>query len=192
MREELRSHKLMLGFIVGWIIIFLSTLVSFGAHKADVKLEAGVVLVLTSVVGAALSYVGMSGIVAAGIFGKKHRREFLAYITLGMLALVMATILMFSTDESIAILCLGAAPFPLLLGLAEIRLAMGFTRHQQLSHALIVCGLLELTCGVLLACARFFDELQVMSIIAATAFISLLQLVPFLFFQPVHFHSSPE
>jgi hypothetical protein len=178
--------------IAVWIFIFLYVVFALGAHRSDVRIEVEGVLLLTILVAAALCYVGMTGLILGGVFGANHRREVGTYLSVGLLALILAAVLTFTREQSMAMISATVAPFALLFGFAELRLARGFSQHHRQARALFLCGFLEMSCGILLvlAAVHLFDEISALRLIALTAMISLLQLVPFLSFRPHGFQNS--
>ena len=65
MQSEMRSHRLVIAFITGWIAIFLYMLYTLGAHRSETRVEAEAILLLTNIVAVAFIYVGMGEILAA-------------------------------------------------------------------------------------------------------------------------------
>jgi hypothetical protein len=186
MRSEIESHKLVLGFIAAWIVLFIGVLFLFHAHWDETRVEAEVILVLTLTVAAALGYVGTGEIIVGAIFGPAHRREFITYLLLGSLSLISGLFLAVSTDDSLKLIALLVAPHALLFGLALFRLSRAVPHHAQYARALVVCGAAELLCGFALAGAYWLTDARIVSLLGLTAVVSLLQLIPFLFFKPSH------
>ena len=183
MREEIGVHRLVLIFITAWIAIFLYVLYALGAHRSEIKVEAEGILLLTNLVAAAFVYVGMGEILAAATFGPPHRKEFTAYLLLGEFSVIAGFFLLFNAVASLPTIAVILAPYALLFGVAELRMAPGFAHHPRQATALYVCGALELGCGVLLATGHYWTDIQLIRLLTITAIASLLQLVPFVLFR---------
>lgn len=184
MRDEMRAHRLVLIFIAGWIAIFLYVIFAAGIHRSEARVEAGAVLLLTNLVAAAFVYVGMGEVLAASAFRPPHRKEFTAYLLLGEFSLITGFVLLFNASASLPTVAVIIAPYAFLFGLAELRMARGLGHHPRQATALNVCGALELGCGIALATAYFWSEVELIRLLVVTAIASLLQLAPFIFFRP--------
>lgn len=184
MRAEMRAHRLVLIFVAGWIAIFLYVLFASGVHRSEARVEAEAILLLTNLVAGAFVYVGMGEIVAAATFAPPHRREFTAYLLLGEIALITGFAVLFNATASLRTVAIIVAPYPILFGLAELRMARGLAHHRRQATALYVCGVLELASGVVLATGHSWNDVQLLRLLTITAIASLLQLLPFVFFRP--------
>jgi len=183
MREELRAHRLIIIFIAGWITIFLYILFALGVHRSEARVEAEAILLLTNLVAVAFVYVGMGEIMVAATFGPPHRKEFTAYLVLGELSLITGFALLFTAEASLPMIALIVAPYAILFGLAELRMARGLVHHPRQATGLYICGALEIGTGGLLLRSHYWSEVLIVRLLTMTAIASLLQLLPFVFFR---------
>jgi len=189
MREEIRAHRLVLIFITAWIAIFLYILFALGVHRSEARVEAEAILLLTNLVAVAFVYVGMGEIMAAATFGPPHRKEFTTYLLLGELSLITGFGLLLVEKATLPTVALIIAPYAILFGLAELRMARGLAHHPRQATALYVCGALEIGTGCLLLVSHYWSEVLIVRLLTMTAIASLLQLLPFVFFRP---HQLPR
>lgn len=192
MRAELSTHKLTLSFIALWIAGFLALVFLLGAHRSETRLQAEVVIVLTIVVAAAMFQLGGTALVGAGILGRHHRREFNIYLGLGSLALLLAAVLTLTTNDSMGRIALTVAPFPLLFGIAEMRIARGLSHHPRQANALRITGAAEVACSIALLASFHFSEANALRVITVTALATLFQLIPFVMFGPRDYRPLPR
>ena len=73
MLEEIKSHKLVLGLVAVWLVIFLFVLSFLEANRYTDRLEAEGILVLSITVGSALGYIGLAELIVGLQFGRSDR-----------------------------------------------------------------------------------------------------------------------
>ena len=137
------------------------------------------------VVAAIFASMGTAEGIIAFYFGIKHRREFIAYLLLGLLSVSSGLYLTMSQDESLQMVSLIVSPHAFLFGLAELRMARHMERHPKERRALIVCGLCELARGVALVWGSILPSDRVAELLGGVAVLTILQLVPLLLYREV-------
>jgi hypothetical protein len=185
MRYELGLHRLLLSILVTLLAFFVIALFYLNSHSGEEYFEAVLSLIVVIVVATVFAYMGLLEGVTAFYFGTKHRREFIAYLLLALLSVSSALYLAMSQDESLQRVSLVAAPHAFLFGLVELRIARGFERHPRERRALIVCGFCELLLGSALVWGSMLPSKRVAEILGGVACVTLVQLLPMLFFRPI-------
>jgi hypothetical protein len=183
MRYELRLHRLLLSMLVTLLVLFVIGLFYLHAQPGEENLEATVSLVIVIAVAAIFAYMGTAEGIIAFYFGIRHRREFIVYLFLGLLSVSSGLYLAISQAESLQMVSLVVSPHPFLFGLAELRIAWHMERHPKERRALIVCGSCELALGVALVWGSFLPTNRVAELLGCVAVLTILQLIPFLFYR---------
>src|ERR1700751_1547346 len=101
MRYELRLHRLLLSMMVTVLIPFVIGLFYMNAQPGEEHFEAVVSLIVVIVVATIFVYMGTAEGIIAFYFGIKHRREFIAYLLLGLLSVSSGLYLAMSQAESL-------------------------------------------------------------------------------------------
>ncbi len=185
MRYELRLHRLLLSMMVTLLLLFVIGLVYLNARPGEEHFEAIVSLMVVIIVAAIFAYMGTAEGIIAFYFGIKHRREFIAYLLLGLLSVASGLYLAMSRTESLQTVSLIASPHAFLFGLAELRIARHMERHPRERRALIVCGLCELGLGVALIWGSMLPSNRVAELLGGVAVLTILQLIPLLFYREI-------
>jgi Short repeat of unknown function (DUF308) len=185
MRYELRLHRFLLSMMVTLLVLFVIGLFYLNAQPGDEHFEAVVSLIVVIIVAAIFAYMGTVEGIIAFYFGIKHRREFIAYLLLGLLSVSSGLYLAMSQAESLQTVSLIVSPHAFLFGLAELRMARHIERHPKERRALIVCGLCELGFGVALVLGSRLPSNRVAELLGGVAVLTLLQLIPLLIYRDV-------
>jgi hypothetical protein len=185
MRYELGLHRFLLAVMVTLLVLFATALFHLNSHPGEEHSEVILSLIVVILVATFFAYMGLVEGVMAFYFGTKHRREFIAYLSLALLSILSALYLAMSPDESLQRVALVASPHAFLFGLAELRVAKGMERHPGKRRALMVCGSCELLLGVALIWASTLPSFRVAEILGGVAFITLMQLLPILFYREI-------
>src|ERR1700750_1510459 len=150
MRYELKLHRITFGLLTIVLIVFALFLLPWRPSFADERLE--VIASLAIVVVAATAFVSMGVIegTMAFQFGRKHKRELLSYLLIGLLSLGCGLYLAIVDTATVQTVALVAAPHAFLFGLAELRLGQHLGRHLGYKTGLILGGILELFLGAML------------------------------------------
>lgn len=185
MRYELRLHRLLLSMLVALLVLFVIGLLYLNAQPGEEHFEAIVSLIIVIVGAAIFVSMGTAEGIIAFYFGIKHRREFIAYLLLGLLSVSSGLYLAMSQAESLQRVSLIVSPHAFLFGLAELRIALHMQRHPKERRALIVCGLCELALGVALVWGSILPSYRVAELLGGVAVMTILQLIPLLFYREV-------
>lgn len=185
MRYELRLHRLLLSMMITLLILFVIGLFYLNARTGGERFEAVVSLIVVITVAAIFAYMGMAEGIIAFYFGIKHRREFIAYLLLGLLSVSSGLYLAISQAESLQTVSLVVSLHAFLFGLAELRMARHMERHPRERRALIVCGVCELGLGVALVWGYRLPSNRVAELLGGVAILTIMQLIPLLFYREV-------
>jgi uncharacterized membrane protein HdeD (DUF308 family) len=164
--------------LVGFVVFLLSIRPSVADERLEVIASLAIVILAAAVFT-------MMGIIEGAIafeFGKKHKRELLSYLLLGLLSLASGLYLAFSEEASLQIVSLVAAPHALLFGLGELRIAQHLERHPSYKRGLFLNGLIEIVLGVALIVGLWFSNERAATLLGYVAILSILQLLPVLFY----------
>jgi hypothetical protein len=192
MRYELRLHRLLLSMMVTVLILFVIGLFYMNAQPGEEHFEAVVSLVVVIVVATIFVYMGTAEGIIAFYFGIKHRREFIAYLLLGLLSVSSGLYLAMSQAESLQRISLIVSPHAFLFGLAELRIARHMERHPKERRALIVGGWCELALGAALVWGSILPSNRVAELLGGVAALTILQLIPLLFYREIPKKAEPE
>ena len=183
MQTELRLHRLVVGILVALLVLFISIVMALHPSLAHQRLEAIVSLALVIAAAAAFVMIGMVEGAVAFQFGPRHRRELLIYVMLGMVSLASGLYLAISDKASIRTIALVAAPHAFLFGIGELRLAAHVQRHPAKRRGLLINGFCEVALGIALLEAYNSSSHRSAMILVYVATLSIIQLVPFLFYK---------
>lgn len=175
-------HRLVLAVFAFVIAAFVALLLYIHPSLENERLEAIASLILVVVAAAAFVSVGAVEETIAFMFGKKHKRELLSYLVLGLVSIASGLFLAFSQTASLQTVALVVAPHALLFGAGELRMAQHLSHHPVQKRSLYLCGLCELAFGIALACGWMLPAQDVSALLGLTAIVSLLQLLPLLLF----------
>ena len=178
MRYELRLHRLTLGILVSVLTVFVALLFEMRESLADERFEVITSFIVIVLAGTAFGYMGMVEGIIALQFGKKHRRELLSYLSLGMVSLGCGLYLAISKTARIQTIALIAAPHAFLFGIGLFRLAWHLERHKAYQEALIAGGFIEILAGLALIRGYRLSTEGAVTLLACVAIISILQLLP--------------
>ena len=184
MKYELKLHRITFGTLAIVLIVFVTFLLHIRPSLADERLEVIASLLVVVVVAAALASMGMIEGTMAFQFGTTHKRELLSYLLLGVLSLASGLYLALSETASLQAISLVAAPYALLFGLGELRIAQHFERHPQYRKGLVLCGLIEIALGFALVAGSRLSSEGAATLLGYVAALSILQLLPLLFYSP--------
>ena len=87
MRYELKLHRLTLGILACILTIFVALLVEMRPTVADDRFEVVTSFIVIVLAASGFGFMGMVEGIVALQFGKKHKREFLSYLSLGLITL---------------------------------------------------------------------------------------------------------
>jgi uncharacterized membrane protein HdeD (DUF308 family) len=183
MQYELRLHRLLLRMLTVILTGVVLLFVYINSHPADIWMEASVSLVVVIVVATALGYMGMAEGIVALQFGMKHKREFFAYLILGLLSLGSGLYLALSETASLGTIALVVSPHAFLFGIAELRLAQHLRHHSKQRRALLLFGICEIAFGMSLIMGFEMSTDRLAGLLAYGAAITTLQLLGFLFYK---------
>jgi hypothetical protein len=182
MRYELKVHRITFGILTIVLIAFVFFLLRWRPILADERLE--VIASLAIVIVAAGAFVSMGVIegTMAFQFGRKHKRELLSYLLLGFLSLSCGLYLAILDTATVQTVALVAAPHAFLFGLAELRLGQHLERHPGYKTGLMLGGIVEILLGAMLIGGSRLPNERAATLLAYVAIISILQLLPLLFY----------
>ena len=188
MRYALKLHRVTFGILAVILVGFVVFLMRWRSSLADERME--VIASLAIVIVAATAFVSMGVIegTMAFQFGKKHKRELLSYLLLGLLPLGCGLYLAILDTATIQTVALVAAPHAFLFGLAELRLSQHLERHPGYKRGLILGGTVEILMGAMLIGGSRLPSQGAATLLAYVAIISILQLLPLLFY----WHKPPQ
>lgn len=192
MKYELRLHRValwILTLLMGGYIAYSLRVRAFVGHARYETIGA---LFLVIVAAAAFVAMGIVESTLAFQFGKGHRRELWTYLTLGFLALWTGLYLAVSAKSSLQIVALVTSPHAFLFGLGELRISRHLKRHPVYRRGLISGGVIEILMGFCLVFGFTLSSQDVADLLMYVAFLTILQLAPFLFFQFPHASSHAE
>jgi len=185
MRYELRLHRLLLSMMVTLLFLFVIGLFYLNARSGEEHFEAVVSLVVVIIVAAIFAFMGLAEGIIAFYFGIKHRREFIAYLLLGLLSVSSGLYLAMSQVESLQTVSLVVSLHAFLFGLGELRMARHTEHHPKERRALIVFGLCELGLGVALVWGYRLPSNRVAELLGGVAVLTIMQLIPLLFYREI-------
>ena len=184
MRYELKLHRLNFGILVGVLVIFVALLFEMRESFADERLEVITSFIVIVLAGTAFGYMGMVEGIIALQFGKKHRRELLSYLSLGLMSLGCGLYLAISKTARIQTIALIAAPHAFLFGIGQLRLAWHMERHKSFQQGLIAGGFIEILLGFALIRGYRLSTQGAVTMLAIIAIVSILQLLPLVLYRP--------
>lgn len=183
MKYELKVHRITFGILAIPLITFVGLLSRIRPSLADERLEVIASLTIIVAAAAAFATMGMIEGTMAFQFGRKHKRELVSYLLLGLLSLASGLYLAISEQASLQTIALVAAPHALLFGLGELRIAHHLERHPAYKRGLFVSGLIEIALGfTLVGGGSNLPSEELATLLGYVAIISTLQLLPLLFF----------
>ncbi|HEV2275296.1 MAG TPA: DUF308 domain-containing protein [Acidobacteriaceae bacterium] len=182
MRSELKLHRVVSGILVLLLAAFVLLLLRLHPSLVDERLETIASLVLVVAAAAALVTMGMVEETIAFQFGRRHKRELLSYLVLGLISIASGLYLAISQTASLQTVGFFTAPFALLFGLAELRIASHLRHHPGYRRAILSGGLVELGMGVALLFGSRLSNESTAILLGYLAVLSILQLLPFVFF----------
>ena len=182
MRYELKLHRVAFGILKIMLIGFVILLLRIRPGLADERLEIVSSLVIVVISAAVFVMMGMVEGTIAFQFGWKHKRELWIYLLLGSLSLASGLYLAISDTSSLQTVALVAAPHALLFGLAVLRIAQHLEHHPAYRKGLVLGGLVEIALGVALLIGSRLSNEGTATLLGYVAVISILQLLPFLFY----------
>jgi len=100
-----------------------------------------------------------------------------------MVSLASGLYLAISEKTSIRTIVLVAAPHVLLFGIGELRLSAHLRRHPAKRRGFLINGICEVLLRVALVAAYYMSSQRAAMLLAYVAILSILQLVPFLFYK---------
>jgi uncharacterized membrane protein HdeD (DUF308 family) len=165
--------------LAGFVLLFLY----LGSHPADVWIEASVSLVVVIAVATALVYMGVAEGIVALYFGRRHKRELLGYLLLGLLSVASGLYLAVSETATLGTIALVVSPHAFLFGIAELRISRHMTHHSKLGKALMLFGVCEVALGVALILGSQMSKSHVATLLGCGAAITSLQLLAFLLYK---------
>jgi uncharacterized membrane protein HdeD (DUF308 family) len=183
MRYELKLHRLTLGILACILAIFVALLLEMGQTVADEHLEVITSFIVLVLAATAFGFMGMVEGIVALQFGKKHRRELLSYLSLGLISLGCGLYLAISNTARVQTVALVAAPHAFLFGIGQLRLAWHLERHKAYQEGLIVGGLIEILAGLALIRGYHLSTEGTVTLLACVAIISILQLLPLVLYR---------
>ena len=192
MQTELRLHRLVVGILVALLLLFISIVLALHPSLAHQRFEVIASLALVITAAAVFVTIGMVEGVVAFQFGPTHRRELAIYLLLGMVSLASGLYLAISEKASIQTIALVAAPHALFFGIGELRLSTHLQRHPAKRRGFLINGLCECALGVALVAAYYMSSQRAAMLLGYVAILSILQLVPFLFYKRVRERTSKD
>ena len=183
MQYEIRLHRLLLAMFATLLAGFFLLFLYLGSHPADVWIEASVSLVLVIAVATALVYMGTAEGIVALYFGRKHKRELLSYLLLGLLSVASGLYLAISETATLGTIALVVSPHAFLFGIAELRISRHITHHSRQRRALMLFGVCEVALGIALILGSRMSNSHVATLLGYGAAITSLQLLAFLLYK---------
>ena len=101
MRYELKLHRLTLGILACILTIFVALLVEMRPTVADDRFEVVTSFIVIVLAASGFGFMGMVEGIVALQFGKKHKREFLSYLSLGLITLACGLYLTISNTARV-------------------------------------------------------------------------------------------
>ena len=183
MQYELRLHRLLLGILATALIGVTLLFLYLSSHPADVWAEASVSLTIVIVVSTVLGYMGVAEWIVAVQFGRRHKRELLSYLLLGLLSVASGLYLAISETAPLRTIALVVSPHAFLFGIAELRVAQRIKHHSEQRKALLLLGTCEIVLGITLILGFRMSAVRLAMLLAYGAAITSLQLVGFLIYK---------
>jgi uncharacterized membrane protein HdeD (DUF308 family) len=182
MRYELKSHRLTFGILAFMLTGFVVFLLRLRPSLADERLEVIASLAIVILASAMFTIMGIFEGTIAFQFGNKHKRELLSYLLLGLVSLASGLYLAFSEEASLQVIALVAAPHAPLFGLGEVRIAQHLEHHPAYRRGLVINGVVEIVLGIVLILGSGFSNEGTATLLGFVAILSILQLLPVLFY----------
>lgn len=183
MQYELRLHRLLLAILATVVTGIALLFFYLSSHPVDVWLEASISLIVVIVVATALVYMGVAEGIVALQFGKRHKRELLGYLLLGLLSATSGLYLAISGVESLGTIALVASPHAFLFGIAELRISQHLQHHPKQRRTLLLFGACEVALGLALVIGSRMSTYHVATLLGYGAAITSLQLLAFLIYK---------
>jgi len=160
--------------LMAFVVFFITLRPLFSDRRLDV-VTSFIIIVLAAT---AFGSMGMIEGMIALYFGKRHKRELLSYLALGLLSLGTSIYLTVADSASIQTVALVAAPHAFLFGVAELRLSRHLKRHASYKRGLLTGGIVEISLGIALLNAYRLSNEGASMLLGYVATISVLQLLP--------------
>lgn len=186
MKQELHLHRVAIGILILLLGGFIAYVFHLRPALAHVRFETIGALFVVAVAAAVFVTLGIVESTIAFQFGKGHRRELVAYLVLGFVSLGSGLYLAISDSSSLQTVALVASPHALLFGVAELRVAQHFERHPNYRRGLRMGGVVEIMLGMALIFGVALPSQDVVMLLVYVALLTILQLVPFVFFRFPH------
>ena len=180
MRSEITKHRVVFAALALVMVVFVMVLLYLHPDLEYERLAGIAALILVAVAATAFVAVGVVEETIAYQFGRRHKRELIGYLVLGLVSIASGLFLAFSETASLQTVSLVVAPHALLFGAGELRMAQHLHHHPAQRRALILCGVSELALALLLTAASTMATKEVATCLGFTAIISLLQILPML------------
>ena len=182
MKYELKLHRLTFGILAFMLTGFVVFLLRIRPSLADERLEVIASLAIVILASAMFTIMGIFEGTIAFQFGKRHKRELLSYLLLGLVSLASGLYLAFSEEASLQVIALVAAPHALLFGLGELRIAQHLEHHPPYRRGLFLNGVIGIALGVALLVGSRFSNERTATLLGYVAILSILQLLPVVFY----------
>ena len=180
---QLKMHRLVLAILAILLAAFLAILLYLYPSLASERLEAIASLAIVVVAAAVFVAMGFVEGTIAFQFGKKHKRELLSYLLLGLVSIVSGLYIAISRTASLQTIALIVAPHALFFGIGELRVAQHLQRHPATRRGLFISGLCEVVLGITLVYGWTMSSEEVAGLLGYTAILSILQLLPLLLYR---------
>jgi hypothetical protein len=169
----------MLALILTAFVVFLMRL---RPSLANAMLEVVATLAIVVVAATAFIFMGMIEGTMAFQFGKRHKRELLSYLLLGLFSLGCGLYLAVSDSATIQTVALVAAPHAFLFGLAELRLGQHLEHHVAYRKGLTLGGIVEVLIGIALVSGSQLSSERAALLLICVVVITIVQLMPLVFY----------
>lgn len=186
MKQELHLHRVAIEILILLLGGFIAYVFHLRPALAHARFETIGALFVVAVAAAVFVTLGIVESTIAFQFGRGHRRELVTYLVLGFISLGSGLYLAISNTSSLQTVALVASPHALLFGLAELRVARHFERHPNYRRGLRIGGVVEFLLGLALIFGSSLPTQGVVMLLVYVALLTILQLVPFLFFHFPH------
>ena len=185
MQSEMRLHRIPALVLTVFLIIFITVVSRITPSLSNEWLEEVASLTIVILASSIFVVMGVLDEVIAFQFTRQHKREFWAYLGLGLISLATGLVLALSHRTSLQTIALVAAPHAFLFGLAELRVGANLGHHKPFRRSLVVGGVAEVGFGFALLYASSLSNQETVTVLSFVAIITTLQLIPFVVYSPM-------
>ena len=185
MQSEIRLHRVTLVVLAVLLASIVTTLLYIHPSLEDSRLEAIASLIVVTVIGGVFLIIGIVEETSAVLFGLRHKRELLSYLFLGLVSIGLGIYFVVSDTATLRTVAIVAAPYAVLIGIAELRVAQHLRRHPWWRGALLAGSFcdLALALGFTHAYVSAASSKYIALLLGCAATISILRLAPLIYYK---------